>query len=241
MKKTGFARRAFAWMLCLAMVLSMLPGAVFAQEIPEETVEIATEETLPVEETTEGSTEEPEQETMTPETTDGEEGPLSLQNEEEEPTSTETQPEEPERPAMPEITRQPGTFTSDTDDSPYPGEYTTSQTPADLWFQFQTPDKDVSFHYQVYCLLFGEDAQEESGLTVSEQQVQETEDGQLVTCAVHWEEGHTYPEGEHGFYVEIIASREGAQPVSVATDVVTLTFSEEETALWEGTGAQDAP
>lgn len=67
MKKTGFARRAFAWMLCLAMVLSMLPGAVFAQEIPEETtlpegtVEIATEETLPVEETTEGSTEEPEE------------------------------------------------------------------------------------------------------------------------------------------------------------------------------------
>lgn len=232
-----------------------VPTAIVETTAPAETLDIPSATIAPAEtpDITPATTSPTEAETLPPETTDE-----TLPEETEIPETTpetvpETIPEEKSRGVegeggetltVPEVTYQPGVRTSETDAPPCTTEYTTEQTPKDIWFQFRTPDEDVAFLYQVYYTTGGSDVEVETDdVTVSELDVSLTDEGLLLGCAIHWAENVTYATGEYAFFVKITASYPGVSElgeVTAQTDPVTLTITEPE-ASWEGSGTAADP
>lgn len=147
--------------------------------------------------------------------------------------------------SMPVITKQPGTYTSNKDESPYNLVYHVGEQPKNMWFEFQTIDRTASYKYEVYYNSTDsyENAEIAEGASVRQQTLSTKNDTVTIQSYVRWGTDTTYSVGNHYFFVVITgysASDSSMEEVSIKTDIVKLEYQYPDFDF-DGSGSEDDP
>ena len=133
--------------------------------------------------------------------------------------------------ATPVVVKQPGTFKSRTDDSPYKTVYVVGAIPDNLYVKFRSNDILGNYKYELYHSTENtyDGAERVEGASIQTEYSSVSTTGAEYDAVAKFNRKIQYPVGDHYFYftiTEFSSSHPELGEVTIKTDIVKITFRE---------------